>query len=492
MKFLLDTNILIPLDPTNLDELRAGRPEVTEFCRLVQQSGHHVYVHPAVRQDLARDADGQRRALRERLVSKYPTLGSPPVVGPNLACTIGSPPSGSNDWVDDQHLAAVVADAVDYLVTNDGGIHGKAARIGLADRVLRSTEALEFVARLFDRAPLPPPAVASLKAFSINDADPIFGSFRSDYPEFDAWLRKVKLQHRQAWVIQARDADAYAAVCIVNQEKADERFRARKTLKICSFKVSDDWSGLAYGELLLRTVFDYAHENGYECLFVTAFPRHEALIGFLLQFGFERIATSARTGEDEFTKDLVPHLGRTPSDPFEYHVRYGPFAVAWDSAAIWVIPIQPRYHRALFPGTGPERPLLAGGDSYGNSIRKAYLSRATRRDIRPGDILLFYRSQDQQALTVVGVAERTLVSTSPEEVAAFVGKRTVYSYAEIGSMCMASRAVTAILFRHAHDIRRPIRCEQLVEHGLVGAPPQSIQQIKSGDTRWLRTHAQAQ
>ncbi|MGI5819539.1 MAG: GNAT family N-acetyltransferase [Armatimonadota bacterium] len=485
MRFLIDTNILIPLEPTARQDLQLEDARIVQLARAVQEAGHGLLVHPGIIHDVRRNGDTDRRVLRERLVQKYPALQDPPEASDRLRQLFGSPVLGSNEWVDSQLLAAVEADAVDYLITNDRGIRRRAVEAGLGDRVLGTNEALELVARLFDAPPLPPPAVESKKAYALNEQDPILESLREDYGAFtfDEWLTKAKREHRQTWVIPARDADAYAGVCIVNEER-DQRFADTKTLKICTFKISEEHSGLAYGELLLRTVFEYAHQNDYRRLYVTVFPKHEDLIYFLEQFGFSRLGLNA-LGEYEYTKPMHPPEATIETETaLEYHVRYGPYAWRWNRDRAWVIPIKPRYHHILFPDAEPQRPLLPGDRPSGNSIRKAYLSRAGTRSIAPGDLLVFYRSDDTQALTVVGVAEETSVSEAPEDIATFVGKRTVYRYADICEMCSGGE-VLAILFRYAHRIGDPVRRAELEQRHLLTAAPQSIQQLRKGDKPWL-------
>ncbi len=484
MRFLIDTNILIPLEPTARQDLQREDARIVELSRVIQEAGHGLLVHPAMVHDVRRNGDTERRVLREHLFQKYPALSTPPIPSRRLKRLFGSHPLGSNDWVDSRLLAAVEADAVDYLITDDGGIRTKAVEAELGDRVLNTTEALELVARLFDTPPLPPPAVESTEPYNIDENDPIFDSLREDYADFDGWLRtKVKREHRQSWIIEARDVDAYAGLCIVNEE-TDQRFADAKTLKICTFKISEEHSGLAYGELLLRTVFEYAHRNDYERLYVTVFPKHDDLVYFLEQFGFCRIGMNER-GEIEYTKPMgAPEDFGASGTALDYHIRYGPYAWRWDGNRAWVIPIQPRYHRILFPEAEPQRPLLPGDRPSGNSIRKAYLCRASTRRIAPGDLLVFYRSGDMQALTVVGVAEEVAASVCPQHIAAFVGKRTVYQYSHIREMCVDGE-VLAILFRYAHRVTDPVSLTELEQRKLLTAAPQSLQQLRKGDKPWL-------
>lgn len=185
MRFLLDTNVVIPLEPTRGCEIEGGTEAAAEVVRLALEAGHQVCVHPAIRVDVGRDRDPERRALRSSLLGKYPSLPHPPVPSDQLQREHGSPAPGSNDWVDLQLIAAVESDSVDYLVTEDRGIHRTAASIGFGARVCTMEQALEVLRGLQVRfVPAPMPA-ESIFAHELNTADPIFGSLRVDYPE---WL----------------------------------------------------------------------------------------------------------------------------------------------------------------------------------------------------------------------------------------------------------------------------------------------------------------
>lgn len=485
MRFLIDTNVLIPLEPTSRQDLAREDPRVSQLARTIGEAGHVLCLHPDVIHDVRRNGDTDRRSLREILIRKYPTLRSAPSPSQRLQNEFGSPAEGSSEWVDNQLLAAIEADAVDYLITDDRGIHRKAARLDLRERVLTTAEAIELVSRLFDRVPLPPPAVDSRVAYELRVDDPIFESLRQDYDGFDDWLSRARREQRQTWVIPARDEDVYAALCIVNQE-TDARFTGTRTLKLCTFKVSEEHSGLAYGELLLRTVFDYADLNDYSLLYMTVFPKHEGLIHFLGQFGFAQIGANDM-GEYEYIKPLGPqHDADQPLSRLEYHIRYGPYEWEWSEDRAWIVPIRPRYHQILFPDAEIQRSLLPGERPSGNSIRKAYLCRAGTRAIQPGDVILFYRSEDAQSVTVVGVLEDAMVSGSPDAIASHVGKRTVYTYDDICAMCGGGE-VLSLLFRYAHSVSCPIHLTELEQEGFLISPPQSIQRMRRGNQEWLLT-----
>ena len=110
-------------------------------------------------------------------------------------------------------------------------------------------------------------------------------------------------------------------------------------------------------------------------------------------------------------------------DGLEFHIQFGPQAAKLVTGQAFIVPIQPRFHRQLFPEL--EMAALDGCRPCGNSMRKAYLSHSVIGSISPGALLLFYRSVDWRAVDVIGVVEATLRSSHPDEVARFVGKSTV-------------------------------------------------------------------
>jgi hypothetical protein len=173
LKFLIDTNIFIPLEPTAPEESEPLRSTAALFAQKANELGFPLFVHYAQRQDIRGDRDDSRRELRKTLFGKYPTLPDPPP-STRVDGILGIPDEESHDWVDHQLLAAVYADAVDTLVTEDVGIHRKAKRLRLHHRVAYLTEALTEIDALSDKAPSSLPAVESTKAHNLDASDQIF------------------------------------------------------------------------------------------------------------------------------------------------------------------------------------------------------------------------------------------------------------------------------------------------------------------------------
>ena len=265
MKLLLDTNIIIPIEPTSPKNVEINTPRAARLVQLANKAGTWICIHPAQYNDFARDLDEERAKTRSSLLLKYQLLEAPPDAS-HLTPQLASVPKGSNEDVDNQLLAAVAAPAVDYLVTEDQGIHRKALKFGLSDRVLTIADAVYMLEALFDVRVAPPPAVDAVSAYQLNKRDPIWASFREDYPPFDTWLAKCMREHRQGWKISGENG--YAGIAIVNAESDPPLGMKGKILKLCSMKVSAAYAGFKFGELLLKTIFRYAEANQYDWIFV--------------------------------------------------------------------------------------------------------------------------------------------------------------------------------------------------------------------------------
>lgn len=476
MKFLLDTNIFIPLEPTGPAGLEANTGSAAEFIRLAQ-TGHEVFLHPTLRLDVARDRDEERHAIRDLLAAKYRELEVPPAPKKELTQIFGNPEHGTNDWVDLQHLAALSGDAVDYLVTEDAKLHRRANRAGLEARVLFLADALAVLRGLQPSPPPAPPAAELVRVYSLPNEDPIWRSLRADYKGFDEWLQKCRREHRAAWVVWGPNKEI-AALCLMKDETGTVFGMTGRILKMATFKVSERFRGFRYGELLLKAAFNSAESGDHDWCYCTAFSHQAELITLLERFGFDPWNEPNEKGEVVLRKKLKPsERDRVELPPMEFHRRFGPRFFKAEGARSFVVPIQPRFHELLFPDAQAQLSLTAGQHPFGNALRKAYLCHAQTRQIEPGSVLLFYRSQVGHDVSVVGIAEDTLVAASPDAIARFVGTRTVYSSREIQTMVGQGR-VLAILFRQARVLLPTIELGLLISSGALRGPPQSVTEVR--------------
>ncbi len=176
-------------------------------------------------------------------------------------------------------------------------------------------------------------------------------------------------------------------------------------------------------------------------------------------------------------KSFKPAPDDAPLAPLDFNVRYGPFSLMIQGARVFIIPIQPRFNKLLFPESEQQLQFGTEVHPFANSIRKAYLCHSAVRIIQPGDLLLFYCSAPTQAITAVGVADGTLVSNQASMVARYVGKRTVYPYSEIEKMAVAP--ILAILYRLSRVLPSAWPLDLLTRTVIIRRAPQSVAQIKN-------------
>ncbi len=136
----------------------------------------------------------------------------------------------------------------------------------------------------------------------------------------------------------------------------------------------------------------------------------------------------------------------------------------------------PEYHDRLFPDFKKWQIKLTEYTEInipGNAIKKAYLSHSVIKKIRPGDLLLFYRSHDLKAITSIGAVDREPVNTNDaDKIVIIVGERSVYSYKEIKDMVQTT--VLVILFRQHLNLPNPLNLDYLRSHNILQYAPQSI------------------
>jgi len=437
--------------------------------------------------DYARITDATKRSARVALFQRYALLQAPPEISLEQELALGRVDPDSNNGVDQELLAAIRGNAAEYLVSEDQGLHARARQLGVSERVITVADAVAMLHALHADLPNPPPSVHRIRTHQLNLRDPLFDGLKADYPGFAQWFEKASRAQRPALLIDGHGE--HAAIAILKREPEGSFGLAGPLLKICTFKVADGYSGQKYGELLLKAIFQQAHVENDAGLYLTVYEKHEQLLELIEDFGFLRLPELSRQGELVYTK---AHGGNPPADldPFSYHVRYGPPALDLRASRIFLVPIEPRWHRVLFPDAEPaDNALFPATEGltiqpFGNAIRKAYLCNSPSRLLRRGDVLLFYRSGDEKAVFVVGVCENVMVSSNAEHIAATVGRRTVYSVDDIAALAKRSE-VLVLQFRQDRILTEPIDLEELVAAQVVRSWPQSITRSRGEGAEWL-------
>lgn len=269
-------------------------------------------------------------------------------------------------------------------------------------------------------------------------------------------------------------------------EKITEAGRTLRgpALKLSTFKVGPAVRGRKIGELFLKAAFRYATANRLQEIFIHGdIDLHHFLFEMLEDFGFSNIGTHpGSNGRDVvYLKDHPLDAPTVLLEPFEYLRKYFPH-FRYDAAITkFIVPIRSEYHQILFPDytTGQDRqlPLFSSENQAGNAIKLAYLCHAQIKNMTPGDVVLFYRSGDESAITSLGVVESYETLDDPDTVASRVKRRTVYSMEEIAGL--VTKPTRVMLFRLVKHFSKPLSLEWLTYRRITKGAPQSIMKIST-------------
>ncbi len=481
---LIDSNIFIAAEDHGGDGHVHGADAAT-LIRLTNELGYELVVSNGTRSDiLAADAD--RRERRRRALERYTVLQPVPQ---NAAARAQFPEHLSdNDRADLEVLSTFATGRARWLVSQDRQLRQRAGRANLGN-VLSLDVAIALFGALRDPYTLRLPTARMVEAYVIDQAAGIFTSLKDDYPEFGTWWTdKVVPERRQ--VILVGENSAPEGLAVLKVEHNQPYGLPSPVLKICTFKIADEYRGDKRGELLLKAVVMHARDRDLPATYLEVLPDKADLIDWLTRFGFAVVHEApAPNGQIVLRKLLTPPAGSSSLAPLDHAVAYGPGNILLRRAH--AIPIRDHWHRRLLPEAEPpaEAGLFDvgfGAEGCGNAILKAYLCNASSRKITPGDGVVFIRTNDPPAMiTAVGVVEQTLVSRSVDEIAAFVGTRTVYSRKEIADLCTQPREVLAILFRFDRALVDPIPVEEMIAADHLNGTVQSVTQISQEAVEWI-------
>jgi hypothetical protein len=406
---LLDTNILIHREARTV-----VRDDIGTLFRWLEELKYERLVHPDSVNEVKKHGDPEVVRTLERKLESYKTLKTKAADTPEITKLRGED-RNENDKVDTSMLAEVAADRVDILITEDRGIHRKAARLGLAGRVFTIDAFLEKVTA--ENPTLVDYKVLSVKKVlfgAVNLQDSFFDSFRTDYPGFGKWFNRKA--DETAYVCTS-EAGEIVAFLYLKREGADEDysdidppFKHAQRVKIGTFKVISN--GYKLGERFLKIVFDNALRYNVSAIYVTIFRRtvdQYRLIRLLEDWGFEHQGTKGGA-ELVYVRDFRPRVDADdPRCTFPYIAA---------SARKFVVPIYPAYHTELLPDSilNTEDPEdFEDNKSNRNALSKVYISRSYERDLRAGDIIVFYRTKSADGpawytsvATTIGVVQEVI------------------------------------------------------------------------------------
>lgn len=260
------------------------------------------------------------------------------------------------------------------------------------------------------------------KHFSeIDLADHFFDSLREDYPGFENWF--ARKAHEKTYVmynLQGKlEAFLYLKIESGPIQDVVPPILAGCVLKIGTMKINPH--GTRLGERFIKRALDVAINEGAEGIYVTVFSKHEALINLFTKYGFDKRSTKESASGTELV--LWKSLIETKNDILLDFPR-----ISQRGKRKHILSIFPEFHTRLFPDSilRNERFDILEDVSHTNSIHKVFISAAPVSELRPGDIIVIYRTSDK-----LGPAKFRSVATSicvVEEVKSKQGFATVESF----------------------------------------------------------------
>lgn len=385
---LLDTNILIHREARTV-----LRDDIGTLFRWLDELGYEKSIHPDAAREVRKHADPSVVRTFDIKLRSYTELKTraPDTAG---ITALRERDKNDNDRIDTSMLAEVAADRVDILITEDRGIHNKAERLGLGERVYTIDAFLE-------KANAENPSLADYRVLSVKKeffgnldaSDSFFDSFRLDYPQFDTWFNR---KADDSAYICVSESGTIVAFLYLKREGLTEDYSditptlsRAKRLKIGTFKIVAN--GYKLGERFLKIVFDNALQQRVDEIYVTVFLHSSdqlRLVRMLEDWGFVHHGTKGDDPlEQVYVRDFRPKVDKV--DPR----RTYPYMSS--SAHKFIVPIYPAYHTELLPDSilNTESP-----DDYvedrpnRNALSKVYISRSIERELKPGDVVVFYRT----------------------------------------------------------------------------------------------------
>ena len=412
MRILIDTNIIIHREAS-----RIVNEDIGLLFNWLDRLRYEKCVHPLSIEEISTHQDEQVVNTMKIKIANYNLLRTESPDDAQIQ-QIRATDSTRNDFIDTSILKEVYNNRVDYLITEDRGIHRKARILGCSEKIFKIDAFLEKC--IAENPELKDYRVLAIKKEyfgNVNLDDEFFDSFKEDYNEFADWFNRKADNISYICVTD----DSVKAFLYLKQEGQDEnydniapRFQRKNRLKIGTFKVTS--TGYKLGERFLKIIFDNALQFNVDEIYVTIFNKRDEqlrLIYLLEDWGFTHWGekTTENGTEQVYVRECksAPNL-IAPKLSFPSVSR---------GTSKWIVPIYPEYHTELFPDSilNNESPNdFTENEPYRNAIKKVYISRSFNRNLSGGDLVLFYRTGGHYAgvVSTIGVVENVVTDIRDE------------------------------------------------------------------------------
>lgn len=482
MKALLDTNILI-----HREAAVVVKQDIGILFAWLDRLSIEKWIHPSSVDEINGHADDRVRKSFAAKLSSYNLLQALAPMADQVNSICSTLDKTDNDRRDTQLINELFAGHVDILLTEDRGIQKKAELLSLADRVFTIDSFLEKAVaenpKLVDYSVL---SVRKTLCGRVNLQDPFFDDFRHSYPNFDKWFSS-KSQEPCYVCMEGDKIFAYLYLKIEGEKEPysdiSPPFLLNRRLKIGTFKVM--LNGFKLGERFVKIIFDNALMSNVGEIYVTIFidtAARESLTKLLEDFGFRLHGEKMNPygTEKVYVRDMTPR--------FDAEKPRATYPFISKRSRVFLVPIYPKYHTELFPDSilrteSPED--FIEHQPHRNAIRKVYVSRSYERDLRSGDVIVFYRTDGfhKSVVTTIGVVEGIHRDIADEfQFIRLCRKRSVFSDEDLRKQWRYRSGSRPFIVDFLYNYSFPKRpnMEALISNGIIKdvySAPRGFEQI---------------
>ena len=476
MRVLLDTNIVIHRENTKATNFSIGR-----LYYWLDELHYEKLIHPYTVKELRKLNNDTMQSLYDAKLSAYKVMQCVASQTHEFISLLNESPKTENDSIDNQLLYEIFCGRADLLITEDRRMHKKAERLGLLEKIFTIdsfiSKATNEHPELLDYNFL---SVKKVNFGNVNISNSFFDTFRKDYDKFDRWF--ASKCDEEAYICY-NDQNAILGFLYLKPEDENENysditpvFSPKKRLKVGTFKV--EATGFRLGERFIKIIFDNAIKQKLDEIYVTLFinrPELKALYDLLIKWGFCRYGTKTKDGKTE--EVLVKKLGTYDKSK----------SVIWNFPNLnltnpkMILPIFPKYHTPLFPDsqlrTENEVDFLENV-AYRYALQKVYITWAPEKDVKPGDLLVFYRTGDtnpkkySSVVTTIGVVDEYIDNFSNEaEFLKHCQNRSVFSIKELQEFWRKYRYnLKVVKFIYIKSLNKRLTLGYLWDNNIIKAP----------------------
>lgn len=486
IKVLLDTNIII-----HRESSRILNSDIGNLFRWLDDLGYMKCIHPKTIEEISAYQDKKVVDAFNAKMKSYNVLKTIASDTQDILRIRKEMDNSSNDEIDTSILNELCNGRVDFLITEDRGIHRKADKILFGHLVFTIDGFLEKVTA--ENPDLTDYKVLSIRRKymgNISLDDSFFETLISDYPGFEKWYNKKSDEY--AYVSYSNGADVVAFLYLKKEGDRENYFDITPTLlpakrlKIGIFKVTS--TGFKLGERFIKIIFDNAMQFKVDEIYVTIFdktPDQRRLIELLKDWGFREhgVKESEAGIEKVLVRDFRSYFVR--SDPKQSY----PYISAANNKK-FIVPIRPEYHTDLLPDSilhNEKVDNFIENQPQRNAIEKVYVSRAPMRSMKRGDVLVFYRTASggpakyTSVITTLGIVQQVHIRPhSLSELISLCRKRSVFSDDDLKNIWNenANYPPMVMEFLYVCTFEKPrMNLNSLVSSGILQQAPRSIDSL---------------